>query len=76
MKGIFGPYVLWPLDKKLIFWIVTRASARDYTVYVLFWNKWNIMYKLETGYFDIEIILSINNVKFMKKLYSAQQCIA
>ena len=34
------------------------------------------MYKLETGYFDIEIIFSINNVKFMKKLYSAQQCIA
>ena len=34
MKGIFGPYVLWPLDKKLIFWIVTRVSARDYTVYV------------------------------------------
>ena len=23
-----------PLDKKLIFWIVTRVSARDYTVYV------------------------------------------
>ena len=34
MKGIFGPYVLWPFDKKLIFWIVTRVSARDYTVYV------------------------------------------
>ena len=33
MKGIFGPYVLWPLDKKLIFWIVTRVSARDYTVH-------------------------------------------
>ena len=33
MKGIFGPYVLWPLDKKLIFWIVTRVSARDYTVF-------------------------------------------
>ena len=32
MKGIFGPYVLWPLDQKLIFWIVTRVSARDYTV--------------------------------------------
>ena len=32
MKGIFGSYVLWPLDKKLIFWIVTRVSARDYTV--------------------------------------------
>ena len=32
MKGIFGPYVLWPFDKKLIFWIVTRVSARDYTV--------------------------------------------
>ena len=32
MKGIFGPYVLWPLDKKLIFWIVTSVSARDYTV--------------------------------------------
>ena len=31
IKGIFGPNVLWPLDKKLIFWIVTRA--RDYTVY-------------------------------------------
>ena len=34
MKGIFGPYVLWPLDKKLIFWIVTRVSARNYTVYI------------------------------------------
>ena len=33
MKGIFGPYVLWPLDKKLIFWIVTRVSTRDYTVF-------------------------------------------
>ena len=32
MKGIFSPYVLWPLDKKLIFWIVTRVSPRDYTV--------------------------------------------
>ena len=32
MKGIFGPYVLRPLDKKLIFWIVTRVSARNYTV--------------------------------------------
>ena len=32
MKGIFGPYVLWPFDKKLIFWIVTRVSARDYKV--------------------------------------------
>ena len=31
-EGVFGPYVLWPLDKKLIFWIVTRVSARDYTV--------------------------------------------
>ena len=38
MKGIFGPYVLWPLDKKLIFWIVTRVSARDYTVYPIFWQ--------------------------------------
>ena len=34
MKGIFSPYVLWPFDKKLIFWIVTRVSARDYTVFV------------------------------------------
>ena len=34
MKGIFGPYVLWPLEKKLIFWIVTRVSARDYTVFI------------------------------------------
>ena len=32
MKGIFGPHVLWPLGKKLIFWIVTCVSARDYTV--------------------------------------------
>ena len=32
MKGIFGPYVLWPLNKKSIFWIVARVSARDYTV--------------------------------------------
>ena len=32
MKGIFGPYVLWPLDKRLIFWLVTRIRTRDYTV--------------------------------------------
>ena len=38
MKGIFGPYVLWPLDKKLIFWIVTRVSARDYTVIIFSWH--------------------------------------
>ena len=36
MKGIFDPYVLWPFGKKLIFWIVTRVSARDYTVLCIF----------------------------------------
>ena len=39
MKGIFGPYVLWPLDKKLIFWIVTRVSAPDYTVCVTLFDS-------------------------------------
>jgi hypothetical protein len=48
MMGIFGPYVLWPLDKKLIFWIVTLlvlATIR-YTKLIkklsLFTNFWKI----------------------------------
>ena len=32
MKGIFDPYVLWPFDKKLIFYLVTRISTRRFTV--------------------------------------------
>ena len=32
MKGIFGPYALWPFDKKLIFLLVTRVRTHDYTV--------------------------------------------
>ena len=36
MKGIFGPYVLWHFDKKLIFWLVTRIRIRDYTVCRIF----------------------------------------
>ena len=32
--------VLWPFDKKLIFWIVTCVSACDYTVVVYYkFNK-------------------------------------
>ena len=31
MKGIFDPYVLWPVDKKLISWLVTRIRVRHYT---------------------------------------------
>ena len=32
MKGIFGPYVLRPFDKKVIFQLVKRITARDCTV--------------------------------------------
>ena len=32
MKGIFGPYIMWPFDKKQIFELVTRIRTRDYTV--------------------------------------------
>ena len=32
IKGIFDPYVLWPFDKKLISYLVTRVRTRDYTV--------------------------------------------
>ena len=32
MQGIIGPCVLWPFDKKLIFWLVTHITTRDYTV--------------------------------------------
>ena len=32
MKGIFDPNVLWPLDKKLIFLLVTHVSTCDFTV--------------------------------------------
>ena len=51
MKGIFGPYVLWPLDKKLIFWIVTRVSARDYTVCILIklFQAWSFCHVLLRG---------------------------
>ena len=34
IKGIFNPYVLRPFDKKLIFWLVTHVSTRDFTVCV------------------------------------------
>ena len=29
MKGIFGMYVLWPFDKKLIFSLVIRIPAQN-----------------------------------------------
>ena len=32
MKGIFGPYVLLPFDKKLIFKLVMRIRTHDYMV--------------------------------------------
>jgi hypothetical protein len=32
MKGIFYLYVLWPFDKKLISYLVTRIRTRNYTV--------------------------------------------
>ena len=33
MKGIFDPYVLRSFEKKLISYLVTRVTTRDYTVY-------------------------------------------
>ena len=53
LKGIFGPYVLWPLDKKLIFWIVTRVSARDYAVVMKFQEKQTIDTSLKVSFFWI-----------------------
>ena len=35
MKWIFGPCVVWPFDKKLIFRLVTHIRTRDYTVYII-----------------------------------------
>ena len=32
-NGIFNTYVLWPLDEKLIFYLVTRVKTRSYTKY-------------------------------------------
>ena len=32
MKRIFGPYTVWPFNKKLIFWLVTCIRTRNYTV--------------------------------------------
>jgi hypothetical protein len=32
MKGIFNAYVLWPIDKKLIFELVTHVNTRDFTL--------------------------------------------
>ena len=37
MKGIFGPYVVWLFDKKLIFQLVTRIRTPDYAI-----SKWEI----------------------------------
>ena len=66
MKGIFGPYVLWPLDKKLIFWIVTRISACDYTVC----PKITISTDKNTFSIAILIKLTLDNIfiKWNKKL--------
>ena len=33
MKGIFDPYVLWPLAKKFQTWIVDRSNSCDFTVF-------------------------------------------
>ena len=44
MKGIFGPYVLRPFEKKIIFQLVTHIRTRNYTLPVLasisllYWN--------------------------------------
>ena len=56
MKGIFGPYVLWHFDKKLIFWLVTRIRIRDYTIHAFKTSRWlrvifgtsNILVKVHT----------------------------
>ena len=32
MEGIFDAYVLWPLDKKFIFELVTRVRTRNFRV--------------------------------------------
>ena len=32
MRVICDPYVLWPFNKKLIFWLLMRIRTRDYTV--------------------------------------------
>ena len=45
MKGIFGRYVLWPFDKKLIFQLVTCIRTRDYTVTLsskIMSNNWQL----------------------------------
>ena len=48
MKGIFDPYVLWPFDKKLIFWLLRRAKTRDYKV-ILYQLFFKIHEKFEFG---------------------------
>jgi len=37
MNKIFDPYLLWPFDKKLISWLVTCVSTRDFTVSIKFY---------------------------------------
>ena len=38
MKGIFGPYVLWPFEKKLFFYIVTALELPTIRyAYEMFW---------------------------------------
>ena len=55
MKGIFDAYLLWPFDKKLIFWLVTRIKYYAITIleskngldsyYSSFIESWNHIMK-------------------------------
>ena len=56
MKGIFVVYVLWPFDKKLITWLVTRVRTRNYTVLITYFQVIFKMKRLPPNRVEKEIL--------------------
>ena len=67
IKGIFCSYILWPLDKKLIFQLVTRIRTLDYTVYSII--KMNIILgNICYLWFDIRWGALLGRLTFISKV--------
>ena len=59
MKGKFDAYVLWPLAKKFLNWIVDRSTARNFTVYIFMFSllvlHFHLIYCLHSLEFEREM---------------------
>ena len=66
MKGIFGPYIMWPFDKKQIFELVTRIRTLTSSCFQLNWHCTARLYKkLETLRKFVNLIKMYRSIKLM-----------